>query len=429
MRADVQSAGLQPSGARRRRVAIINQHGENRGDEAAMRAMIRGLDAALGGEVEFDVAVQFRDRSLQIPFEQHVRLHHMVMPVHEIARLAAYAVGRAFGFELRGLLAASSRDIVTAIAGADLVVSAPGGPYFGDIYSAHEPLHWLYVWLARLHRRPLFLYAPSVGPFGKALHNTFRRRVFRMFDGICVREARSLAHLQGLLGKDAVIHLTADAAIQDVIAPYERAEYFSGERATLAGKFVVAVTGMQYRYPGDPDPALQRARFTEVFSACLAHLAACRDCHVIFLPQLCGKAHDDTLYHELLGKRLPPGTSWEVVPADFDSDQHRRVFGMADLCLASRYHPQIFATTSGVPGVFMCYEHKQFAYLEAAGMQEFSFDIRMLNPDALRAKLDEVLERRDELAQMLSERAVMLRKASSESTRLAAATREAARIT
>ena len=110
------------------------------------------------------------------------------------------------------------------------------------------------------------------------------------------------------------------------------------------------------------------------------------------------------------------------MPGEFDSDQHRRVFGMADVCVASRYHPQIFATTSGVPGVFLCYEHKQFAYLEAAGMQDFAFDIRSLDPDVLCAKLDEVLERRDELLQTLKSRAAILREASANSTRLAVAT-------
>jgi colanic acid/amylovoran biosynthesis protein len=403
----------------RKRIVIVNQHGENRGDEAAMRAMIRGLDTELGGGVDFDVVVQFRDRSLRIPFEQTVRLHHMVMPIGEIALLGLYTAGRALGLDARFLLSPGSKEIIAAIERADLVVSAPGGPYFGDIYASHEPLHWLYVWLAKLCRKPLFLYAPSVGPFNKAMHNAFRHRVFRMFDGLCVRESRSLSHLQALLGPVADIHLTADAAIQDVIEPSQRSDYFQGERATLAGKFIVAVTGMQYRYPGDPDPAIQRARFTEVFLVCLTHLAAGQDCHFIFLPQLYGKVHDDTLYHELLGKRLPAGTSWEVVPADFDSDQHRKVFGMADLCLASRYHPQIFATTSGVPGVFPCYEHKQFAYLEAVGMGEFAFDIRELDADALCVKLDEVIERRVALAATLRERTAVLREASRQSTHLA----------
>lgn len=405
---------------RQKRVLIVNQHGENRGDEAAMRAMIRGLDAELGGGVQFDVAVQFRDRSLTIALEQTVNLHHMVMPTIQIARLALYATGLAIGVDAKFLISPAAREIVAAARNSDLVVSAPGGPYLGDIYASHEPLHWLYIWLGRLYCKPLILYAPSVGPFHKPIHNWFRRRVFSMFDRICVRESHSLTHLKQLLGQAADIQLTADAALQDYIAPYTKTDYFEGDRALLSRKFIVAVTGMQYSYPGDPDPAAQRARFTEAFLACLRHLAARRDCHFIFLPQLCGSAHNDSRYHELLGRRLPAGTSWEVVPAHLDSDQHRKIFGMADFCLASRYHPQIFATASGVPGVFMYYEHKQFSYLDAVGMSQFAFDIRTLAADQLCAKLNDALDKREELSEILQQKATLLQKQSRQTTRLAA---------
>ena len=401
------------------RIVIVNQHGENRGDEAALRAMIGALAEALDGEVEFDVVVQFRDRSLTLAFDETVRLHHMVMPLPDIARLGAYALARAATLDAGRILPRDARAIVEAIAAADLVISAPGGPYFGDLYAGHEPVHWLYVWLAALHQRPLYLYAPSAGPFEKPLHNVFRRRVYSLFDGLSVREERSAEHLHELLGADAEIDLTADSALQVDVPPIDRGTYFSGPRAALADRFVVAVSGMQYAYPGDPDPPSQRAAFTEAFVACLAHLVARRRCHVVFLPQLYGRVHDDRAYHELLGRRLPPGTSWEVVPAALDATGHRAVIAMADLCLMSRYHPQIFATSRCVPGVFVVYEHKQEAYLEAVGMRDYAFDIRALEPAVMCARLDEVLERRDELVERLRARIGAVRERSRTTTRRA----------
>lgn len=403
----------------RKQIVIVNQHGENRGDEAAMRAMIRSLDRELDGAVDFQVMVQFRDRPLQIDFEQSVTSHHMVMPLGELARLALYTLALALGISPRFLLSREGKNIVAAIRAADLVISAPGGPYFGDIYAGHEPLHWLYIWLGKLYKKPLFLYAPSAGPFRKPIHNWFRRRVFRMFDGLCVREHLSLEHLTSLLPSGPTAQLTADAAIQDEITPYPRGEYFRDRHSALADKLIVAVTGMQYRYPESPDPAYQRAHFTEIYTACLEHLAKKQDCHFIFLPQLYGCAHDDSMYHRLLGKRLPAGTSWEVVTPDRDSDHHRRIFAMADICLASRYHPQIFATISGVPGVFPFYEHKQYAYLEEIGMREFAIDIRELDSGYLCSKLDEVIDRRRELSNMLAKNSAILRTRSRLSTQLA----------
>lgn len=400
-------------------ILVLNQHGENRGDEAAMRAMIRGLNDKLGGEVEFDVVVQFRDKTLKIPFKETVRLHPIFPSVPQALGLGMYGFAFAVGLKPRFLLGAETRAVVKAYEEADMILSAPGGPYFGDIYSLHEPVHWFYVWLGALYKKPLFLYAPSCGPFKKTVYNFFRKHIYRLFKVLCIRESQSVAYLEELLGPDAKVHLTADSAVQEQVEPYRREDYFTGDRAAMARKFVVAVTGMQYKYPGDLDPARQRARFSEVLLKLMRHVNDRRDCHFIFLPQLCGKVHDDTTYHRWLGEQLPVGTSWELVPKHFNSDQHRKVFGMADICLASRYHPQIFSTSCGVPGVFPCYEHKQFAYLKAMGMEDFAQDIRKLSADALCAKLDEVLEQRDELSAMLLQRIPALRELSAQTTEMA----------
>jgi colanic acid/amylovoran biosynthesis protein len=407
-----------------RRILVLNQHGENRGDEAAMRAMIRGLSREmqddLHGELEFDVVVQFRDKTLCIPFQQVVRLHPIVPSLLQGVGLGFYGFALAAGLRPRFLLGPETRLMIKAYEEADMIMSAPGGPYIGDIYASHEPVHWFYIWLGALHKKPMFLYAPSCGPFRKRLYNWFRKHIYRLFDTLCIREDRSVAYLQEFLGPEASVNLTADSAVQEHIEPFQRGEYFSGERAHFADKFIVAVTGMQYKYPDDPDPARQRAHFNEVMIQLLCHVHQQRDCHFIFLPQLCGKVHDDTTYHRWLGEQLPVGASWEMVPHHFNSDQHRKVFGMSDLCLASRYHPQIFSTSCGVPGVFPCYEHKQFAYLKAMGLEDYAFDIRKLDADLLVFKLDEVLENRDKLSEMLLQKIPTLRERSATTTRLAA---------
>lgn len=403
-----------------KRILIVNQHGENRGDEAAMRAMIRGLARELGQETEFDVVVQFEDKTLEIPFEQKVRLHPIFPSVLKALGLFIFGSGRFIGLPLHFLLGHETRNIVIAFENADMIISAPGGPYFGDIYAGHEPVHWFYVWLGSLYKKPMFLYSSSCGPFEKKTHNWFRRKIFKLFDTLCIREARSVDYLKKFLGPDAEVNLTADSAIQEDIVPFQRNEFFTKDRARLADKFLVAVTGMQYKYPGDPDPPRQRAHFTQVFLTLMQHLNNKRDCHFIFLPQLCGNVHDDRSYHKILGDRLPFGSSWEMVPEDFNSDRHRQIFGMADFCIASRYHPQIFATSNAVPGVFPCYEHKQFAYLEAMGISGYAFDINSLDAQQMCGKIDEALAEYDSICERLKNNITGLQERSRNTSRLAA---------
>jgi polysaccharide pyruvyl transferase WcaK-like protein len=401
-----------------KRVLIVNQHGENRGDEAAMRAMIKGLEKELG-DVKITIVAQFQDTDLRLSFKQDVELLHMKMPHSHLLGLLLYSVGRLFKASIPFLLSSETKKIIESSKLADLVVSAPGGPYFGDIYYQHELLHWFYVFLACLYKKPLFLYAPSAGPFNIKPMNVVRKCLFKEFDVLCVREEISQEYLRTLLGDDVIIYLTADSALQESLESLERTDYFKGERAYLANKYLVSVSAIQYKYPGQDEIAEHQAMYTKAILRCLEHIGSKKDCHFLFLPQLYGRVHSDVPYLEHLGQSLSPGFSWEVVDPSADSDMQRRLFGMTDLCIASRYHPQIFAACSGVPGICIYYEHKALGFMSSLGLKDFAFDIRNLDADALCAKLDEAMEGHDELSAHIKKNIVKIQNRARRTTRLA----------
>lgn len=398
------------------RVLIVNQHADNRGDEAALRAMVRSIGARFPG-ASFVVLAQTRGDLPLRGMDQPVEARSMILPPIDAARLAAYVAAAALGVRVPSLLSAPAAAIVDAYRAADVVVTAPGGPYFGDIYADHELLHWLFVYLARLHGRPVFQYAPSCGPFAMRPLNWLRRRFYGWIDVLVVREEISGEHLRRLLGPGVPVHVTIDAAVQDILPALPRDEYFRGARASLRHRFLVAVTGQQYRFPGAADGRRRQAAYERAMLACLEHLASRVECHVLFFPQLCG-AHSDVAFHRYLAGRLPAGLSWEIVDPDLDSDGQRRLFGMADFCLASRYHPQVFATAHGVPGIFITYEHKQRGYLGQLGLDPYVFDIREPDEAEMRRAVDEVLQRRTELSAQLRQRIEPLRRASAHTTEL-----------
>ncbi|MEX2201003.1 MAG: polysaccharide pyruvyl transferase family protein [Dongiaceae bacterium] len=402
-----------------RLILIVNQHGENRGDESALRAMVDGLEMALG-KSRYVIVVQFKSRDLVLPFHEHVVFCNMRMPYLDMLGLFVFGALRRLGITARFLLTRRTRPIIDAYERTDMVISAPGGPYFGDIYANHEIVHWFYVWLATVYRKKLFLYAPSVGPFEIGWLNAVRRHLFRQFDVLCVREEISGRYLGRLLGKDAEIHVTADSAIQQQVEPHSRADYFHGDRAALADRLLVAVSAIEYRFPGERDPEPMQRRYGDALMQCLCHLASARDCHFLLIPQLYGGAHDDTPFLRSIGAALPPDASWEIVDQAYDSTAQRGIFGMADLCIASRYHPQIFAACAAVPGICIYYEHKALGFMKALGLEDCAFDIRNPDADAMCRRLDEIVEKREKIARQIAERMPDLRARSRRTTELAA---------
>ena len=399
-------------------ILIINQHGENRGDEAAMRAMLAAFAEAVPG-VTFTLLYQFRDRSLRLKFKEPVEDLPIVLPATSYLRGGLYTLLKAVGIDARWVLPETLRQIMAAYDRADLVVSAPGGPYFGDIYADHELIHWWYVLLGRLSRKSLFLYAPSAGPFRKPWLNPIRRWMYRGFDLLVAREEISATHLRALLRNHMTVEVTADSAIQQSFAPYPRTDYFRGARTKLGKCLLVAVSLNDYRYPGSADPEAMKDAYNLAMIEVLTRFAEQTHSHYLFLPQLYGSAHSDVPYLMAMGERLAAGVSWELVNPAFDSDMQRRLFGMCDLHIASRYHPAIFGHTAFVPGICIYYEHKALGFMQQLGLSQFAFDIRRLAAEEIIDALELVLESRAELIQQLRRKVPMLRKDSARTTELA----------
>ncbi len=401
-----------------RHILVINQHGENRGDEAALRAMISGFEHQIGPG-RYTVIAQFRDPNLVIPFDEDVTFHNLRMPIAEFIGLVLFSFLQIIGIRMKRLLSTRTTAIIEAFESADLVVSAPGGPYFGDLYADHEIVHWYYVWLASRHHKKLLLYAPSAGPFRHLLLNPIRRCLFKTFDVLCVREAISQRMLHNFLGQRTIIHVTGDSAIQQIVPAIARADYFADHRSGLRGRFLVAVSVIEYAFPGVPDPKSAQTQYRQCLISALDFLAQEKHCHFLLLPQLYGAVHSDVPFLKSFCHLIPSSASWEIVDPDLSSTEQRAVFGMADICIASRYHPQIFAATANVPGVCIYYEHKALGFMQALNMESLAFDIRKLDSRALLQGLARVLRERQQLSQILAERIPELRKRSAQTTELA----------
>jgi colanic acid/amylovoran biosynthesis protein len=395
-------------GVGQRHVVVVNQHGDNRGDEAALRGMLAGLHERLA-PVRFTIVHQFGEPSscVEVPYE--VEWLPSTMPRSVPARLVVTALLRWVRLPWRWAAGEIVEKVHDAYDDADLVVSAPGGPYFGEVYAGHEPLHWLYVLLAAWRDKPAILYAPSAGPF-TSWWRPLRRRVLRSFRRVAVREDISAENLRGLMGDDFAVEVTADSALQSSVEPLARSEWrFDGE--TLEGRTLIVVSAIDRPYAGDTDPPGRRRRYDDAVVAALADIAGRTRAHVAFVPQVHGR-HRDQPYLERLARRLhaavPEGVTIEVVDERLDSDAQRSRFAAADLVLAGRYHPAVFAISAEVPLVCVPYEHKAAGLMAAAGLEDLSLPIDDVTTERLTDLLHRAHEDREDLRARLTDASTTL---------------------
>lgn len=396
------------------RILIVNQHGDNRGDEAALRAMIEEFTNRLG-DVHFTILHQFRDRNLRPRLDARVDWHSLVLnPLTGLGLLVA-ALLRPLGLGKKPRGKGKLAQLRRAYESADLVVSAPGGPYFGDIYASHEIVHWFFVWLARCYGKPSFLYATSVGPFHNRALNPIRRIMFRRFDKVCVREDVSRGLLEEFV-PGIEVEVTADSALQ-------RQPYSSKTVAEKPG-FVLGMTVRNHQFPAAADEqerkALQ-AHYMQILDDAVRHAATRGATKLILFPQLYGSAHSDVPALEAFSERLKDMIDIDIFDPEADSDMQREAIRDCDLFIASRYHPTIFAASAGVPVVCIAYEHKMTGFMQQMGLARFAFPIDDLDKDAVISAVDEAIDKRAELSPQMIEAAARLHERSCRTTARAVA--------
>ena len=387
-------------------VLVVNQHGDNRGDEAALLAMCAGIEAELG-PTQFTVIHQFNNAAAGPMLRPDAQWITLKLPKFEAFRILVYICLRIFGLRPHFLLGSLGKKTITAYETADVVVSAPGGPYFGDLYIGHEAVHWLYVWIAKLHRVPSMLYATSAGPFQKKWANPFRRYTYRCFSRLFVREEISAEHIRGLFvgrRRNVNIEVSVDSALQVSVVPIDRLP----EEDQL-----IVVSAIHWPYPNDPSPQLRQKEYDTSVVEAIKIFADGRPTQVVFVPQLYGSIHRDTPYLEGLVRQVPTDIRCEVLSDTKSSNEQRAVFAAADWVIAGRYHPAVFAVSAAVPLLCIAYEHKATGVLQTAGVPDAVLSIEEVSVEVVRAKAQELLAGKADLSARLQLAQVALREVSS----------------
>jgi polysaccharide pyruvyl transferase WcaK-like protein len=395
-------------------VLVVNQHGDNRGDEAALLAMCSGIEAELG-PTQFTVIHQFNNAAAGPMLRPDAQWITLKLPIIEAVRYVLFLVFRLFKIRPYFLLGKIGKATIAAYETADVVVSAPGGPYFGDLYVGHEPVHWLYVWVARLHRVPVMLYATSAGPFQKKWANPFRRYTYRCFSRLFVREEISAEHIRRLFAgrrHNVNVEVSVDSALQVAVTPMERLSFMASNQMRAEDQLVV-VSAIHWPYPNDPSPQMRQKEYDMAVVEAIKIFAEGQPTHVVFVPQLYRSVHRDTPYLETLARQLPAEISCEVLSDTKSSNEQRSLFAIADWVIAGRYHPAVFAVSSAVPVLCIAYEHKATGVLQVAGVPDAVLSIDDVTVEAVQAKARELLAGKADLTARLNIAQVNLREVSS----------------
>ena len=374
-----------------RNILIIHAHTENRGDEAAVKAMIAAIKEK---EPDANICISYNGPTFYPNMNNVKEICRFPKIASKLAQLDFFLI-----LMTKGKLSVTKegREFINEVKKADIVLHAPGGPSIGDIY---EEFEWLY--LKRLHLIKkmgvhYMFYEPSMGPFKSEKRNKQRKIILQGAEKIVLRDPISLKYVNEFLGENKAL-LALDSAFQNNIDENIYGKLFDGYKElndfmAMHKKCIgITITDLLW-HPKHRNNKTLLSKIEESFKKNIEKLTS-EGYGIVFIPQLYGKQDDEKLMN---GYRINENCFTITSKSEkYDSQFQQYVISKLYAVIGMRYHSNIFSAKQCTPFISISYEQKMRGFMKESGLEEYCIDIDELNDSVLEEKFEYLVDTYDD---------------------------------
>lgn len=358
---------------KRKKIIIVNAHWSNRGDEAAIRGIVEKIVQL---KPYAEITILFKDN---LTIKQFVPEWTSIR--YEANKFLPNQLDYVIQIASKGKIGKNSimKRCIKLLKGADYVVYAPGGSVINDRFWWKKQLEYMLPLIcARQYKLPIFVAAPSFGPFDekKKIKNRIRKWAFNTTNYFCVRESTSLEYLEKIHA-DKNVTVTIDSAFCYSIQKQTAEKQFSkdNELITFWKKYkqIIGITitdlswNVKYKERHEISDKIKNS-FMEFIQEMNKQSIG-----VILIPQLFGNQNDAND----LGKFQCENVM--TLSDEYDSEFQQYLISKLYIVIGMRYHSNIFAAKMGTPFLPIIYEEKMSAFIYDAGLNQYAIEVESLN--------------------------------------------------
>lgn len=363
-------------------ILIMNCHTANRGDEAAVRALVDEL-IALYPDIHITLGMRGGTHYPNLP-DRVTSINQLIVTKEDYKyRMAKYtkgsvAIGRTYN------------KFLDAVKKADFILHAPGGPSIGDTYYSAEPSYLRVYDLLIKMKKPYMFYAPSMGPFKNTERNAWRRKILLNAKAVVLRDPISANYVKELV-PEKQIYQTLDSALQHDIDMLENENKFSQfkELRDFISKHEkcigITITDLMWHPVWSKNTDVIdniRKTFTDFIKEKNA-----LGYGIVFIPQLYGSGND----YNLMDSYCKDKENCFVIPDNddrYDTYFQQYVISKLYAVIGMRYHSNIFSAKMGTPFISVSYEQKMQGFMEKMNLEQYCIPLKDLSTDVLNSKFD-----------------------------------------
>jgi colanic acid/amylovoran biosynthesis protein len=292
----------------------------------------------------------------------------------------------------------------------DCLISVGGG-FINDNYRPAILGRLFNLYFAKLLKKPVIIYAQSVGPFNTIIYKKLACFVLNRVDLILLRDNKSREMLEKLGVTIPPIYVTADAAFSlhphdfDVGTNLLRNEGFDIGNEKLK----VSISVRKWNYY-EKNNIHGHEKYIRSIASVADYLIEKKNAEVIFASTCTGFGgyhYDDRIVAFEVLKYMK--NKAKILCGEYSPLQLSSIYGNMDLHIGTRMHSNILAMISGTPFIAIQYEFKTGGLMDSIGLNDFVVDVNHINSESLIWLVEKAINEKESIKQKILDKIPELR--------------------
>ncbi len=299
-------------------------------------------------------------------------------------------------------------EILREYVESDAVINTGGDNLTEDYGTLSLAFNLNYLLIGLLLKKPVVVYAESIGPFKGTISRLMANFVLNRVDLITIREQISKDNLNKINVNKPHICITADSAfLLKAVNATRLTELLTKENITENNRPLVGISISKiisrYGFSDFEKPEEKYNQYVSVMAKTIEYITENLGATVVIVPHVIDpRRNDDRWVADDVCKLILNKSKVISIKEDYTPEELKGIIGHCDLFIGARMHATIASTSMMVPTIGIAYSHKIYGIVgEMLGQKEYILDVKELTYESLISRIDDVWKNREKIKKEL----------------------------